>query len=281
MKKHKILYLITIILVTNFINAQDFQGQATYFSKIIFDKEPESNEVKSDQDIELEKVLSEAMKKASEKQFLLIFNKNESLYERIEELEKPEASNGGFSVKVNMSGIGKKYTNIIEKSKIIEDEIFGKEFLIVEKLEVFDWKVLQETKKIGNYTCYKAEVIIPVSENEKQSYQSFLKRNEVKPALFQMKEPKEKTITAWFTPEIPVSLGPLNYWGLPGLILELNEEKNIILCTKIVLSNKKNIKIKIPNSGKKVTQKEFDKIEREKLDSMKDADGEIIFQTKD
>ena len=96
-----------------------------------------------------------------------------------------------------------------------------------------------------------------------------------------MKEPKEKTITAWFTPEIPVSLGPLNYWGLPGLILELNEEKNIILCTKIVLSNKKNIKIKIPNSGKKVTQKEFDKIEREKLDSMKDADGEIIFQTKD
>ena len=30
-----------------------------------------------------------------------------------------------------------------------------------------------------------------------------------------------ETITAWYTPQIPVSHGPAEYGGLPGLILEL------------------------------------------------------------
>ena len=94
-----------------------------------------------------------------------------------------------------------------------------------------------------------------------------------------MEEPKDKVIIAWYAPEIPVSLGPLNYWGLPGLILEINEENVIILCSKVTLSNKEVGKIKVPNTGKKVSQVEFDAIEKAKLDSMKDNDGNIIFQT--
>jgi GLPGLI family protein len=34
--------------------------------------------------------------------------------------------------------------------------------------------------------------------------------------------PKDVTITAWYT-EIQVNQGPENYWGLPGLILEIND----------------------------------------------------------
>jgi GLPGLI family protein len=48
--------------------------------------------------------------------------------------------------------------------------------------------------------------------------------------------PKDVTITAWYTPEIPVNQGPENYWGLPGLILEINDGKTVILCSKIVLN---------------------------------------------
>jgi GLPGLI family protein len=51
--------------------------------------------------------------------------------------------------------------------------------------------------------------------------------------------PKDVTITAWYTPEIPVNQGPENYWGLPGLILEINDSKTVILCSKIVLNLKK------------------------------------------
>jgi GLPGLI family protein len=57
--------------------------------------------------------------------------------------------------------------------------------------------------------------------------------------------PKDVTITAWYTPEIPVNQGPENYWGLPGLILEINDSKTVILCSKIVLNQRKNV-IKAP-----------------------------------
>jgi hypothetical protein len=49
----------------------------------------------------------------------------------------------------------------------------------------------------------------------------------------------------------------------------------IILCSKVTLSAKEILKIKVPNSGK-VTQAEFDALGK-KTDSMKDTDGNIIF----
>jgi predicted GIY-YIG superfamily endonuclease len=50
--------------------------------------------------------------------------------------------------------------------------------------------------------------------------------------------PKEISITAWYTPEIPINQGPENYWGLPGLILEVTDGKTVILCSKLVLNTK-------------------------------------------
>jgi GLPGLI family protein len=48
--------------------------------------------------------------------------------------------------------------------------------------------------------------------------------------------PKETIVTAWYTPEIPVNQGPDKYWGLPGLILEVNDGKTV-LCSKVVLNS--------------------------------------------
>ena len=70
--------------------------------------------------------------------------------------------------------------------------------------------------------------------------------------------PKEATITAWYTPEIPVNQGPENYWGLPGLILEVNDGKTIILCSKVIMNPKEKAVIKAPSKGKVISQKEFD-----------------------
>src|SRR5690606_30717868 len=79
-----------------------------------------------------------------------------------------------------------------------------------------------------------------------------------------------QTVTAWYTPQIPVSNGPSTYWGLPGLILEVNDGSETLLCTKIVLNNKEAIKIDEPKKGKKVSQEEYDKIVKEKTDEMKE-----------
>jgi len=46
-----------------------------------------------------------------------------------------------------------------------------------------------------------------------------------------------------------------------------------------VVLNTKGATIKAPNKGKKVSQKEFDTIQKKKYDSMKNDDGVIIFQT--
>ena len=280
MLKNSIATLVLLCSIS--ITAQEFQGKAEYFSKRISTKKAGKIQIdsKDKMDPETEKVFQEAMKKASEKQYTLSFSKSECLYEQQEQLEKPVApSSGGMSISVSFSGEGKKYISIKDKNTIVEDEIFGKEFLIIEPLVKPDWKLVDETKKIGDYNCFKAELLIPVTDNEKKEYEEFLKKEAIKPALFKMDEPKDKIITAWYTPEIPVSFGPNNYWGLPGLILEINEEKSIVLCSKVVLSNKEKSKIKVPNTGDKVTQKKFDDIQKKKMDSMKDKDGNVIFQS--
>jgi len=268
----------SFLLLGFFVKAQEFQGKAEYFSKRIqkmqVNKAPEEKGMSP----EMEKAFQEAMKSATEKQYTLSFNKSECLYEEQEQLQKPEAPAAGIRVSVVFSGEGKKYLNLKDKNSIEEADIFGKEFLIVEPLEKPDWKLLNETKKIGEYNCFKAELLIKVTEKQKEEYKEFLKKEETKPSLFKMEEPKDKVIIAWYTPEIPVSFGPNNYWGLPGLILEINEEESIILCSKVTLSNKEKSKIKVPNTGDKVTQKKFDEIEKKKMDSMKNDDGVIIFQ---
>jgi len=265
------------------VKAQEFQGKAEYFSKrIIKNKEKKIDDAtKKELDPQFQEAIQEAMRKASEKRYLLTFSKTESVYEEQESLEKPAAASSGVSISISFSGAGKKYMNIKDQKTIVEDEVFGKEFLIEEPLIKPDWKLVDETKKIGDYTCFKAELLILVTDKQRKAYEEFLKKEEKKPALFKMKEPKDEVITAWYTPEIPVNFGPNNYWGLPGLILEINENNNITLCSKVVLNTKEKTKIKVPNNGDKVSQKKFDEIQKKKADSMKDEDGNIIFSTMD
>lgn len=271
------LIFASALLFTAIAEAQEFQGKAEYFSKIII-KDKIGKEVKpiKEMDPEFDKLFQEALKKATEKEYLLTFNKSEALYEEKQQLEKPDASSQGMAVMVSFSESGKKYINAKDMKNISEDEIFGKEFLIVEPLIKPDWKLIDESKKIGQYNCFKAQLVIPVTEREQKEYEEFLKKEEIKPALFKMEKPEDKVVTAWYTPEIPVSFGPNNYWGLPGLILEINEGEAVILCSKVTLSNKEKSKIKVPNTGQKVSQNEFDKIQKEKFDSMKNEDGVII-----
>ena len=64
-------------------------------------------------------------------------------------------------------------------------------------------------------------------------------------------------MTAWFAPSLPYSFGPKNYYGLPGLILELTEGSTTYIVTKIELSNK-NISVVQPR-GKTISREEYNK----------------------
>ena len=99
------------------------------------------------------------------------------------------------------------------------------------------WDITSESKSISNYLCYKAILEI-----------TFVNRKGISGI---------NTIIAWFAPSLPFTFGPKNFYGLPGLILELHENKTTYLVTKIVLSSKE-IKIDFPE-GKTISKEEYDK----------------------
>ena len=74
--------------------------------------------------------------------------------------------------------------------------------------------------------------------------------------------------TAWYTLQVPVSNGPDNYQGLPGLILEINDGKKLIVCTEINMNPSKSIKIQVPKKGKVVSQEKYDEIQNKKSKEM-------------
>ena len=79
---------------------------------------------------------------------------------------------------------------------------------------------------------------------------------------------KERITSAWYTPQIPVNNGPEDFYGLPGLILEINDGDLTLVCTKIIINPKEKVEIVEPKKGKEVTQKEFDEIMEKKNKEM-------------
>lgn len=270
----KTLFFTTAFLwLTLSSYAQNFQGIAYYSSQTSMKN---FNITSNDMTPDVKEKMMEKMKKAFEKTYILSFNTVESIYSEEEKLDAPKPSNNGVSVSFSGGSDSKYYKNFKTKQYTTDLDIFGKEFLVIDSLPKFNWVMTGDEKKIGNYICSKAQIIIPVTEEDLKEYEEYKKKAESgKTTFFTPSEPKERIIEAWFTMEIPVSNGPDKYWGLPGLILELHEGETTFLCSKIVLNPKEKIEIKAPKNGKKVTQKEFDDIQEKKLNSMKNEDGVI------
>jgi len=283
MKKIAILF---ITLLSLGLHAQDFQGVATYESKTT---PPDFGGMAGNRDItpEMEKQIKERMKTALEKTIILTFNRTESTWLEEEKLDAP-GQEGGMRMMMNMmGGGGKHWKSIKEKRFATEKEVFGKEFLIDDTLPKLQWKMTAETKKIGDYTCYKATAVAPTDKSDfrnmriKKSPQTpeggseAAKTEATKSTNFmdRMEIPDTKEITAWYTPDIPVSTGPANYWGLPGLILGVSDGTTTLLCSKIVMNPKEKAEIKKPTKGKKVTQAEYTDIVAKKAEEMRQMGG--------
>ncbi len=82
--------------------------------------------------------------------------------------------------------------------------------------------------------------------------------------------PKEILVTAWYTPQIPVSNGPGEYWGLPGLILEVSAGRTTILCSEIVINPSEKVAITAPTKGKEITREEYNETVKTKMTEMRE-----------
>jgi len=279
----KIFFSVTFLLAFITSNAQkDFQGMAVYESKTSTAEFKTRMEGNKDITPEMQKMIEERMKKMFEKTFILNFDKTSSIYKEEEKLEAPGQGGGGMRMMSSMmGGGGTYYKNAKDKMYTVDKEFMGKEFLVKDTLTNYKWEMEGETREIGGYVCYKATAIIPASKTDfrnfrpkkeeelKKAEEKAKAEGEKKTSFFdEVDMPKDITITAWYTMDIPVNQGPEAYWGLPGLILEVNDGKTTILCSKIVLNPKDKAVIKAPNNGKEVSQKEYDEIVVKKMEEM-------------
>lgn len=114
-------------------------------------------------------------------------------------------------------------------------EILGKTYLVQDSLKHIEWKVMNQIKEVAGYICMKA-----VAEDKV----------------------KGQKITAWFTGDIPISGGPEQVYGLPGMILELDADDGTVTAVATSVELKKLDKeLVLPKlKGKKTTNKEFDTV---------------------
>lgn len=244
------------VLVSSVMLAQDFQGVATYKTKRKLDIKLDSTKMQSG----MQKQMMEMLKKQFEKTFTLTFDKQSSVYKEEEKLGAPQPA-GMQMVIMGSGGSDVLYKNTKENRFTNQNEMYGKVFLVKDKLKKHEWVLGKETKNIGDYTCYNATMT-----REVEVRQSGFSVDGDKD-LDEDAEPKMKTITttAWYTPQIPISNGPQNYYGLPGLILEVNDGSETVICSKIVMNPKEKLNISEPKKGKEVTQAEYDVISEKKM----------------
>lgn len=136
---------------------------------------------------------------------------------------------------------GDYYVDLSKMECLEENEIMGEKFLVQRPKREFQLTI--ETKKIAGYTCYKAfsEEVVSFSK------------------LGVGMQDKTKTITAWYAPEIPLPFGPMDIYGLPGLVLELQSGQTVYTITELELNT--NVKeIKFPRKQKPITAQEYENI---------------------
>lgn len=237
--------------------AQGLTGRAYYKSSSSLQISMDSTQMNSEQMADIKSQL----KKQMEKDYILSFTQTESNWKQAESLGggPATASSGGMTLVINTGSQDKiLYKNLADQTFLREEEMMGKEFLIKDILEPAEWELTGETKKIGNYTAQKA------------IYTRIIDSQRFSTGMTEMENVKDTiSVTAWFTPEIPVSHGPESFFGLPGLILEVQNQGRTLICEKIELNPNANpIKIEKPKRGKDVSREEFRALQEEGMKQM-------------
>jgi len=271
--KHRIVAIL--LTFSTFVFSQDFQGKAYYMSKTNPDMDSWGGQQMSEAQ---KKQIMDRMRSMFEKTYILTFDIQASIFKEEEVLEAP--GQRGFGMWGNSFSTGPQYKNVKSQQFIQDQEFFGRQFLITDSLQKLDWKLGSETKQIGQYLCMKATATKTVDEFDWRSMRRRDRRKENKETKTdstkttsvsdEIEVPKTVEVTAWYTPQIPVNQGPREYWGLPGLILEVNADRTTILCNKITLNPQQKIEIQAPEKGKVISRSDYNATVKKKMEEMRD-----------
>jgi GLPGLI family protein len=140
-----------------------------------------------------------------------------------------------------------KEKRILSQQAFVDFGMEGKadRYIMEDSLPDFGWKITEERKKIAQFECIKA-----------------------------ISKPfRGRVYEAWFTPEIPISDGPWKLCGLPGLILEAEDQEKELrfVMEKLTLNPTNNKTIENLLLQKKypaITWEEYKKKKNENIEKM-------------
>ncbi len=179
----------------------------------------------------------------------LFIDGNESSYQYLDKIRNDQPKEGMMAT-IQMGGRGTIYKNTADNLLIEETSMYGKDYLIESQLADFKWNISKESKNILGFETRKATAVLDDEQKTK--------------------------ITAWYAPKLNVKTGPDQYWGLPGIIMELESgfeyedggsEGFTYKASKVEVLDE-SIKIKKPAKGQKVSKEEFEDIARKQNEKM-------------
>ena len=210
----------------------------------------------------------------------LIFNESVSLFRSVVDEEAPDpfanaggGGGGGMRMSFRMP-TANTYTDLAKQMQYEERAFFEKEFLIVDSLKQYKWKLSEETKTIAKQLCKKATTMITAPQVMRMRVSMGGGGNNTDTTANTPRAPKETELVVWYAENIPVSFGPDSYSGLPGVIMEIDQDNGANVTTAVEVSAKYPKKELIaPTKGEKMNRVQFQENMQKLIQEMQRGGG--------
>ena len=268
MKKIQLLLgmMIALISISTSIAAQMKEGKISYERKINMHRNLPNPQMKS------------MVPEFRTDKFELIFNESVSLFRSVVDDEAPDpfanAGGGGGGMRMNFRmPTANTFTDVSKQMQYEERAFFEKEFLIIDSLKQYKWKLSEETKTIAKQLCKKATTMITAPQM-RMRVSIGGGGNNTDTAANTPRAPKETELVVWYAENIPVSFGPDNYSGLPGVIMEIDQDNGATVTTAVEVSAKYPKKeLVAPTKGDKMNRAQFQENMQKLMQEMQRGGG--------
>ena len=269
MKKIQIVVglLIALASITSTASAQMKEGKISYERKINMHRNLPDPQMKS------------MIPEFRTDKFELIFNESVSLFRSVVDDEAPDpfanaGGGGGGGMRMNFRmPTAKTFTDLAKQMQYEERAFFEKEFLIVDSLKQYKWKLSEETKTIAKQLCKKATTMITAPQM-RMRVSIGGPGNNTDTTANTPRAPKETELVVWYAENIPVSFGPDSYSGLPGVIMEIDQDNGANVTTAVEVSAKYPKKeLVAPTKGEKMNRAQFQENMQKLMQDMQRGGG--------
>jgi len=258
--------LIAFTTLTISVTAQMKEGKISYERKINMHRNLPDPQMKS------------IIPEFRTDKFELIFNESVSLFRSVVDDEAPDpfanaGGGGGGGMRMNFRmPSANTYTDLAKQMQYEGREFFEKEFLIVDSLKQYKWKLSEETKTIAKQLCKKATTMITLPQMRMRIGRGG--ENNTDTTSNAPRIPKETELVVWYAEHIPVSFGPDNYSGLPGVIMEIDQDNGATVTTAVEVSAKYPKKeLVAPSKGEKMNRAQFQENMQKLMQDMQRGGG--------